>query len=135
MLKFCDRSFWNFNINMRGRVKGQGYYSFSRRYMVGATSNFSVLPRLRARVIPVVNGSLVEVTTGVPLGSVFSATLFAVIGFGIFICNFFNDFDIGSFVLGLVFMAVPPAGMAYQNYLGRTRLLAVFAETFGLYQM
>jgi hypothetical protein len=35
MLKFCDRSFWNFSINLKGRVRTKGGYSFTRRWQFG----------------------------------------------------------------------------------------------------
>lgn len=137
MLAFCDRSFWDFSVNMRGRAKGDGYYSFLRRWEIGNVQGLGLmLPRLRAKIVSAADGYSVEVVTGSSYISLVYVVVFVVVGLVVLLMSFVGDdgFNWELFVLALILIFIVPAGIARQNYFSRLRLLTTFADRFGLTQ-
>ena len=137
MLAFCDKKFWDFSVNMRGNVKGIGYYWFVRRWQIGGLQGVGImLPSLRAKVVPVDNYCTVEVVTGSLYLSLIGVAVFVFLGFCLLCSGIFGDngFDSAIFTIGLAFMIIAPVGIAYQNYWSRMRLLNTFVDVFGLSQ-
>ena len=137
MLSFCDRGFWDFSVNMRGKVKGDGYYSFWRRWEIGNVQGLGLtMPSLRAKVVAVADGCVVEVVTGSFYISLVYAVAFVLVGLIVLIGSFAGDsgFNWELFVLALILMFLVPAGIARQNYWSRLRLLNTLADRFGLTQ-